>query len=351
MRKFILTVITVCSCLLLAASVNAQRKSRSQVEREFPQQRKHDRSPSKLRPKPLPSLGGGTLAPPEPSPRDLPTPGTTAAAPAVQPRRPILHAPQPPPLPAPGNTLHLPVQAAARPGKLPEECKDRQPTSPGVRCVVAREVTVRSDFNSFFVGTLQRGDHFRVRAVHQIRRVDKDGDVYYPCYFFGDAFGNVDRRNVWVRCDGLEPRGETHPMPRRAMKPELHKPGSDRPNTVTTREHLRNRFASRILPETPDRGNGRPNNITVKPEVGTVTVFGNYHPRKAKDPLTRGFLDPVDDPISLGDRTITLHGRYVTKDGNAVALNITRRDPVSKKKQKSWVFIDRNTVRIINLPR
>lgn len=361
MRNLILTVITVCSCLLLADSANTQRKPRSQVEREFPPQRKRDRSPSKPRPKPLPSLGGGTLAPSEPLPRDLPTPATTTAGPAptVLIYRPIPRAPQPLPLPAQSNTLGLPAQAAARADDREKarvkahvrECKEDPPTSPEVRCVVATEVSVRSDFNSFFVGTLYAGERFRVRAVHEVRRVDKKtGEVFYPCYFFGDAFGNVDRRNVWVRCNALEKRG-ARPMPRHAVKAELHKAGGDRPNTVTTREHLRNRFASTILSETLKGTNGRPGNIEVKPEVGTVTVFGNYNPRKSKDPLTRGFLNRVKDPISVNDPNITLHGRYVTKNGKAVVLNVTRRNPVTGNKQKSWVLIDRDAVRIINVPR
>lgn len=355
MRKFILTVLSVCSCLLLADSASAQRKSRSQVEREFPPQRKRDRPPSKPRPKPLPSLGGGTLAPPEPSPRDLPTPATTAAAPApaVQPRRPIPRVPQPLPLPAPGNTLDLPAQAAARPDDVEarvKECKKQEPTSPEVRCVVIPKVSVRSDFNSFFVGTLYAGERFRVRAVHEVRRVDEEGKVFYPCYFLGDAFGNVDRRNVWVRCDALEKRG-SRPLPRHVVKAELHKAGDDRPNTVTTREHLRNSFASTILAETLKRTNGRAGNIAVKTEVGTATVFGNYNPLKAKDPRTRGFLNPVDGAISASDPNITLRGRYVTKDGKAVVLSVTRPNPVTGKPQNLWVVIDRRDVRIINLPR
>lgn len=66
----------VTACFLLTVSANAQRKSGSAVDRELgpesagsrSSQRKPDRSPSQRRPAPLPSMGGGTLFPSEPTP-------------------------------------------------------------------------------------------------------------------------------------------------------------------------------------------------------------------------------------------------------------------------------------------
>lgn len=346
MRKLILTVLTVSTCLLLAEPAGAQRKSRSQVDREFPQARKHDRSVSQRRPKPLPTLAGGTLAPPEPRHRDLPTPATTIDTPAAaaRPRGIRARAPVRPPFPTPGTTADLPARVSARPGRLPDARNSRRSSTPGVRRVLATDLSVRSDPDSFYVGSLTRGQHFRVKAIREIRRVRRDGTVFYPCSFYGDAFGSVDMKNVWVNCAGLEPRGKRHPRPRRAVKPEFHKPGRDAPNTVTTREHLRRRFASRILPETRRGGDGRPGSIAVREGLDTMDLYRTFDPRTGRARDLLGTF-PARGP------NITLKGRYVTRNGEAVVLRYIRVDPTTGERSRLWAVVRRGQVNIISPPR
>jgi hypothetical protein len=232
-----------------------------------------------------------------------------------------------------------------------EKCK-QQPISPDVRCVDVPKLFVRSDPNSFVIGTLEEGDHFRVKAVRKSTEMADDGTVKHRCYFLGDAFGHVDRHNVWVNCDGLEQRKAINPVPRPALPSEVHPPlePQNRPDIVTSRENLLKHFASEILPENAKGWDGAVN-LTLKPEAGPVQICRNYNPAEANNPRTHGFLDCIGS-ISAADSNLIAKGRFVSSDGRAVMVHLVRPNPENPLlTSREWIMIHRAAVNVTRSPR
>jgi hypothetical protein len=250
------------------------------------------------------------------------------------------------PVTRPANSSSdLTARATAHPEPSSDPCEDSRTTSPSVRCVdtMAGRLFVRSDPKGFFVGSLYPGEHFRVKAVRYIPE-DRNGKLV--CYFYGDAFGNVQEKDVWVNCEGLEPRAETAPKPPHAeVNTQYHIPGPLDPNDgiYSTRDYLVDRFASELLlPETSNGGNSKVYAV-VKPEIGSTQLYGNYDPRKQNP-----FVDPLNITISATDPPDKLKVRYVSKDGNYAVVNYDiGTDPKTGKERRRWGVVSTQAIDIL----
>lgn len=242
------------------------------------------------------------------------------------------------------NTPDLTARAAAHKGASSDPCENSQP-SPSVRCVdaAAGRLFVRSDPKGFYVGSLYPGEHFRVRAVRYIPE-DRHGNLV--CYFYGDAFGNVQEKGVWVNCEGLEPRAKTAPKPPRAeVHTQYHIAGPINPKDgiFSTREYLEKRFDVKILfPETEDGGNSLVLAV-VKPEKGSTQLWGNYDPQKRFP-----FVDPLHITISANDPPDRLKVRYVSNDGTYAVVNYDIGiDPKTGREIRRWGVVSMQDINIL----
>jgi hypothetical protein len=236
-----------------------------------------------------------------------------------------------------------PVLALIAAQEPTDPCEKNPSPDPTVRCVDARAgyVYVRIDPKSFYIGTLYAGEHFRVKAKRQVTRVNDDGTVSHPCFFFGDAMGHVDQKNVWVNCEGLEERRIGSPQPRPAqIGVDFHPPGALNPNDkiVTTRDYLWERFGAQIMPDSPSGGNSTVQAV-VKPEIGLAELFANINKNGT-------LIDSLHKPVLASDPPITLRVRYL-REGGAVAV-VNYLDP--RTGEKRWALIDGGKINIIRPP-
>jgi hypothetical protein len=139
---------------------------------------------------------------------------------------------------------------------------------------------------------------------------------------FGDAAGDVKRRNVWI----LRNRLDKGPLPTATKQP-----------ISNTREYLKRRDASWISP-------GRSDGVSAKLKQETV-LYGNYNPRTGK------FSDRIKE-LDPDRKNRELHMRYISKDRDAAVVRYsgvdpTRRDAKGKPKTtfSQWGFVKREDVR------
>lgn len=149
-----------------------------------------------------------------------------------------------------------------------------------VRKVDKDRLIVRPNPRSWYLGSINKKDSFRVKAVGG----NKDR------WAFGDVIGNPKLKNVWVLREGLKPG----PVPVREP-PKLR-------NSDQSRDNLANNYASWISPK------GRDDGVETKLLNGT-RLFGNYNPntRKFYDPINR--LDPSNQKHEYRVRWITDNGQ------------------------------------------
>lgn len=299
-------------CLLLTSFVNAQNKS----------SRKSSPSGGVRAPKPLPA---------PPVPPDLGPPLTPEMEQQLIESGPWRPAPKPNPwvVPVPEKAI-IPIAKVARAQE--PDCISQKT----VRCVRKGSLYVRSDPNSFVVDTLNDDDYFRVRAVR--RKGEK-------CDYYGDAIGSLNLKKVWVGCGGLDTVGL--PTPRPAVPGEFHQSGKKKsPSVTTTREHLRDRFGGKLLPENKAGNNGRLrvmpkllDRFDPNPDLNKITVFAR------QDPLTGKLIDPVST-IDFNEKTRKeILARYIIKGGNIAVVNV--RSPGQKSGTGIWGLTNLNRARLV----
>jgi hypothetical protein len=152
-----------------------------------------------------------------------------------------------------------------------------------VRKVDEPRLIVRANPRSWYLGALEQGDKFKVKAVR-------------GAWAYGDASGDINRKNVWVLRDGLTkgnvPSGKGNP------------PYTIR-NHDQSRAYMLKKEASWLSP-------GKSDGVKVK--LTSPTVLSNTYNPKTGDFLGRvKTLDP-----KTPNREVRV--RYISKDGNAAVV-------------------------------